>query len=145
MGREDQVVRGAKGGGPLVEGVAEVGSVRGGLVREDVDGGASELARLESVDEGRNVDDLAASVVEEVGSILHEVDLGFGDHVGGLGELGDVEGEEVDGAEKLVEGVDLLGGSEGHDGDNIIVEYGHSHRLGENGELGSNVAVSDDL
>jgi hypothetical protein len=142
---EDEVRAGAKLRGPSVEGVAEVGSVRSGFGGEDIDGGTGEFATLEAVNEGRDVDDLAAGVVEEVSSVLHLGDLLGANEVGGFGKFGNVKGEEVGGGEELVEGVDLLGGSEGHDGEDVVVEDVNAHRLGEDGKLGTDVTVTDDL
>jgi hypothetical protein len=125
--------------------IIEIGSVRGRFGREDVDGGTGEFARLEAVDEGGDIDDFTSSVVEEVSSVLHLRDLFGTDEVGRFGEFGNVESDEITLVEKGFESVDLLGGSEGHDRDDIVVEDRHSHRFGKDRELRTDVTVSDNL
>ena len=142
---QDQVRARAELGGPVVERVAKVGTVRGRLGGEDVDGGTGELARLESINQGRDVDHLAARIVDQVRAVLHLADLGAADHVLGLGQLGHVQGQKVGLREEVVEVVDLASGAERHDRDHVVVDDRHAHRLGENGQLRTDVAVSDNL
>ena len=119
--REDEVRARAESGRPAVQLVREVRAVLGRFGGEDVDGCAGEVARLERGDERGDVDHLPTRVVEQVRPVLHLGDLGRADHVGRFGQLGHVQGEEVGRAEELVERVELLGGSEGHDGHDVLL------------------------
>jgi len=128
---QDQVRARSQLGSPRVAFVVEVGTVRCGFGREDVDGGTSEFTRFESIDESGNVDNFASSVVEEVSSVLHLSDLFERDHVGRFGKFGNVESDEIALVEEGFESVDLFGGTERHDWDDIVVEDRHSHSFRE--------------
>jgi len=109
-----------------VEVVVERGSVRSGLLGEDVHSGSVEVSGLESGGESLEVDDGSSRVVDEVGAVLHESELGSGDEVLGFWELGDVKSDEVGGGEELGEVGNLSSGSERHDGDDVVVDDLHS-------------------
>jgi hypothetical protein len=55
-----------------------------------------------------------------------------------------VKGDKIGLLEKLVEGRELLGSSESHQGHNVGVDNVHSHSLSKDGQLRSNVSVSND-
>ena len=141
MGRQDDVLERADIVSPGVEGLVEVVTIRGGLRGVDVDSGTSETARARGLDEGGDVDDGSARGVDEVGALLHLQELLGGHHPLGLLDLGDVESDEVGALEELLEGLDLLSHSEGHEGDDVVVEDRHSHGFCEHGELRSNVSI----
>lgn len=142
MRGQDKVLEGAEVVSPCVEVLVEVVAVRGGLAGVHVEGGTGKTARTHGVNQGGNVNDGSTAGVDEVGALLHLVELYLADHVLGLGELGDVDGDKVGNLEELLKGSELLGGSKSHQGHDIGVNDAHSHRLGENRELRSNVTVS---
>lgn len=88
------------------------------------------MARLDGVDESRDVNDFAASVIDEVRPLLHLRKLGGRDHVRRFWEFGDVKGDEVGFREKVMEGVDLAGGTERHEVDDVVEEYAHAEGFG---------------
>ena len=71
------------------------GGVGGGLVREDVDGGAAHVADADGLGEGVLVDDPASGDVDDADARLGPRQQVLVDEADGLGRLGDVEGHEV--------------------------------------------------
>ena len=143
MGSQDKVLQAAQVLAPDVEVVGEVVTVGGGLGRENIESGTSDLARAASLDESGNVDNAATAGVDQVGAGLHLLELSSGDHVACLGEIGDVESNEVGLAQKLLKSRDLVGGTKGHQGNHIVVDDVHTHSLSENRQLRTNVTVTD--
>lgn len=144
MRGEDDVVESAEFRLPAVELVIEGSTVGARFGGKHVEGGTGEMTRLDGLDESGNVDDFAASVVDEVRPLLHLGELDGGYHVRRFWQLGDVKGDEVGFGEEVMEGVDLTGGTEGHEVDNVIEEDAHAEGFSEDGELGADVTVADD-
>ena len=129
--RVGSVLDPAREGG--VEVVVEGGSVRPRLLGEDVHSGSVKVTGLESGGESFKVDDGSSGVVDEVRAVLHESELGSADEVLGFWELGNVESDEVGGGEEFGEVGDLSSGSEGHDGNDVVVDDLHSEGWEEGG------------
>lgn len=144
MRREDEILQPPEIRAPRVQVVVEVVAVARGLVGIHVQRGAGDLAGPRRVDERGDVDDAAAAGVDEVASVLHVRELLLADQVLGLGDLGDVQGDEVGGAEEGFERGHLPGGSHGHQVDHVVVDHIHAHGLCEDGELRADVAVAND-
>lgn len=143
MGGQDEVLEAPQILTPGVEIVGEVVAVSGGLLGENIDGGTSNLAGAASLDEGGNIDNAAAASIDEVGAGLHLIELGARDHVAGLGQIGDVQTDKVGLLEELLEGWDLASGSQSHQGHHIVVDDIHTHGLSQDGQLRTNVTVTN--
>mgnify|MGYP007051648730 CR=1 FL=1 len=143
MGSKDDVGQIAKGRSPRVELVIEGVSVGAGFRGENVDGGTSEVLGLQGLDESGDVNDLAAGVVDKVGSLLHLRELLVGYHVDGFREFWDVQGNEVGLCKKPFEGLDLAGLADGHNVEDVVKKYPHAKGLSQDRQLRTNVAVSN--
>ena len=111
---KDDVVEAAKVLSPLVQVVVEIVTVGGRFVGVYIESRTSNLARAHGLDEGRDVDDAPATGVDEVGAVLHAVELGSGDHAAGFWEIRNVEGDEVGLLEQSLKRRDLARGAQGH-------------------------------
>lgn len=118
-------------------------AVGSGLLGEDIDSSTAEVAGAKCLGKGGDLDNGTAGGVDEERALLHLVKLVLANHVLGILGLGDVEGDKVGFGEEVREGVDLLGGAQGHQGDNVIEENTHTHRLCENRQLRTDMTVSD--
>nr|POE56575.1 hypothetical protein CFP56_33547 [Quercus suber] len=142
--RQQHVGRAAQVRGPGVECGVEVRPIAAGLVGVDVERGAGEVAGLQGRDERGDVDGAAARRVEQVGALAHERELRGRDHVHGLRELGDVQGDEVGGLQQLLEAVDLRGAAHAHEVDDVEIDDPHAHGLGQHRQLTAHVSIPDD-
>jgi hypothetical protein len=128
----------------LAEVVVEAGSVRAWFRGEDVDGASVQVTRFERVDEGGEVDDLASRVIDQVSALFHLTQLGGSDHVLGLLQLGNVQGDEIRSAQELFERIRLPGGSERHDGYHVVVDDLHPKGFRQHAQLTTDVSIPDD-
>lgn len=139
---EDEVLQATKVLSEGVQVVVEVVTISSWLVWINIQRGTSNLSAAHSVDERWDVDNAPASVVEEIASLLHLCKLPLTNEVLSLRKLWDVEGDKVGGVQKCLEGWNLLCRSQTHQGEDIVVDDGHSHGLSQDRELGTNVSVS---
>lgn len=140
---EDDVLETAEIIDPGAKVVVEVVSIACWLVGVDVDRGTSELSRAHGEDQCRDVDNAASAGVDQVAPFLHLFELLRSDHVLRLWQLGNMQGDEVGGTEKILEGRNLACRSHCHQVDDVVVDHGHSHSLRENRQLGTDVTVSN--
>ena len=124
----------------------EEGGVFEGLLVEDVEGGAGDVAGLDGVGEGLLDDELAAGAVDDADALLHDADGGLVDEAFGLGGEADVEGEVVGGLEDLVDGDEgdvVLAGDDGGD-EGVVADEVHAEAGGAAGDLEADAAEADD-
>lgn len=143
MGSQNKVLQASEVLAPDIEVVGEVVTVGGGLGGEHIKSSTSDLAGAAGLDESGNVDDATTAGVDKVRTSLHLLELSSGDHVASLGEIGDVEGDKVGLAQKLLKSRDLAGGTKSHQGNDIVVDDVHTHSLSEDRQLRTNVTVAD--
>lgn len=143
MGSQNKVLQASEVLAPDIEVVGEVVTVSGGLGGEYIKSSTSDLAGAAGLDESGNVDDATTAGVDKVRTSLHLLELSGGDHVASLGEIGDVEGDKVGLAQKLLKSRDLAGGTKSHQGNDIVVDDVHTHSLSEDRQLRTNVTVAD--
>lgn len=144
MRGEDRIRAFPQPGDKVAQGVIEPGSVRARFRGKDVDGASGQVGRFERVDEGGEVDNLAPRVVDQVGSLFHLPQLGRSDHVPRLLQLGHVQGHEIRSRQELFERLGLPGRSEGHDGDDVVVDDLHPKGFRQDAQLGTDMTVPDD-
>lgn len=141
---QDKVPQASEILAPGVEVVGEVVTVGSGLSGEDIKSSTSNLASTASLDESGNIDNATTAGVDQVGTGLHLLELGSRDHVACLGEIRDVEGDKVSLTQELLKCRNLVGSSQSHQGNNIVVDDVHTHSLSEDGQLRTNVTVAND-
>lgn len=141
---QDKVPQASEILAPGVEVVGEVVTVGSGLSGEDIKSSTSNLASTASLDESGNIDNATTAGVDQVGTSLHLLELGSRDHVACLGEIRDVEGDKVSLTQELLKCRNLVGSSQSHQGNNIVVDDVHTHSLSEDGQLRTNVTVAND-
>ena len=144
MGGEDEVLQATEILSEGVQVVVEVVAISSWLIWINIQRGTSNLSAAHSVYERWDVDNASASVVEEIASLLHLRKLPLINEILGLWKLWDVEGDKIGGVQKCLEGWNLLCRSQTHQGKDIVVDDGHPHGLRQDGQLGTNVSVSDD-
>lgn len=140
---QDKVPQASEILAPGVEVVGEVVTVGSGLGGENIKSSASNLASTASLDESGNVDNATTAGVDQVGTSLHLLELGSRDHVACLREIRDVEGDKVSLTQELLKCRNLVGSSQSHQGNNIVVDDVHTHSLSEDGQLRTNVTVAN--
>lgn len=128
---QDQVLEGPQIGPPGVQIIVEVVTVTGRLVGVDVESGTGNLAAAHGLNEGRNVDDSTTAGVDQVAAGLHLLKLLLAEHALGLGKLGNVAGDEVCLVQEILQGVDLTGGTQSHEVEDVVEDDRHTHRLGQ--------------
>ena len=104
-----------------------------GLLGEDVERRAGDLARLEALDQRVEVDQLAAGAVGDADAVAHLRDRVRVDEPDGLGRLRQVEADEVGAGEELVGALDALDAelAEALGGDELVVaDHVHVEALG---------------
>jgi hypothetical protein len=102
MRREDDVVHAAQRRQEFV-------LVALGLLGEDVDGRAQQLAALERLGQRLDIDHGAARCIDQNAAGLHGGNLGRSHHAVGGGQLGHMQGDDVGLGQQLVETAALLG------------------------------------
>ena len=91
-----------------------------------------------------DVDDVTARQVNEQGAGLHQLELDFSDEVR-VGFLAvHVHGDDVGFAQHGLHGGHLCGVAQGEALGGVVEDDVKAHGLGEDGELGADVAVADD-
>ena len=134
MGGEEDVVEVGEGG------------VFEGLVMEDVEGGAGDLAGADTVGEGLVDDELAAGAVDDADALLHDGDGLLVDEAFGLGGEADVEREVVGFGEDLFDGdegdVVFAGDDRGDEG--VVADERHAEGAGAAGDFEADAAEADD-
>lgn len=128
---QDQVLQGPQVGTPGVQVVVEVITVAGGLVGVHVESGTGNLAAAHSLNEGGNVHDSTTASIDQVAAGLHLFELLLTDHTLGLGQLGHVAGDKIGLAKEVLQSVDLTGGTQSHEVEDVVEDDGHAHRLGQ--------------
>ena len=144
MRGQDRVGAFPQPGDEISEVIVEPWSVRAGFRREDVDGASGQVTRFEGVDECGEVDDFSPRVVDQVSSLFHLTQFGGPDHVPRLFQLGDVQGDEIRGAQELFERIGLPGRSEGHDGQDVVVDDLHPKGFRQDAQLTTDMSIPDD-
>ena len=109
-----------------------------------VQGSAGDLARTHGIDEGRNVDDMTTTRIDQVAAPLHLAQFFSADHAGRFRKLRHVAGDEISSLEEFFERGHLLGRAQGHQVDRIVINDGHAKGLGKHRELGSDVTIAND-
>jgi len=134
VGGEDDVVEGGEGG------------VSGGLLVEDVEGGAGDVTGLEGGGQVGFDDELAAGAVDDADAFLHGGEGGGVEDAGGLRGEADVEGEEVGHREELFDGDEADGVFAGDGGgdEGVVAEELHAEVAGAAGDFEADAAKAED-
>ena len=110
----------------------------------DVEGGAGDVLGVKGLGESVDVDNGSAGCVDENHALLHLGELCRADHELGLRGLGDMHGDNVGVLQEVLKGVNLLCVAEAELLLGIEEDYLEAEGLGDNADLGSDVAVADD-
>ena len=113
-------------------------------MREDVDGGAAQVAVVEGFGEGVDVDHGAARGVDEVAAGFHLRDAFGVDEVLGGGGFGYMQADDVGVGEQGVERGHGAGVAQRQAAFDVVVEHVHAEQFGEDADLRADVAVADD-
>ena len=133
MRSHDKVVDLSQTRDEVTKDFGETRTVRSWFSREDVDSGTGEMSRLEGIGKSVKVDDLSTGIVDEVGTLLHGIELLLTDHVDRIRNFGNVEGNKVSLLEQILQSLGLSGGTERHDGNDIVVDDADTECFGEDG------------
>ncbi len=116
------------------------------LVFEDIEAEGADLAGLEGLDEGVCVDEAAAGCIDEDDAGFAEGEGFAVDDVAGLGEEGDIEGDDVGAAEELLEGdvLEVEGGGDEGLGFYVVCEDFHAEAAGDADGVEAYAAGADD-
>lgn len=106
---EDEVGNLSESRDEVTESLVKAGTIGSGLLGEDVDGSTGEMVGFEGVTESREVDNLAAGVVDEEGTLLHLRKLLGTHHTNGVRDFRDMQGDEISPGEEILKGVNLAG------------------------------------
>ena len=115
-----------------------------GLDREDVDGGAGNMAALDDVSQRIDIHHGTAGGVDEDGARFHHPQLLGTDHVLGGGGFRHVQADDVRHIEQLDHARHLNGVAQRELVLDIVVINLHADALGDDAKLGADVAVADD-
>src|SRR5699024_5868970 len=137
-------VRGEDHVGDALEAVLEGVTRLLRLGGEDIDGRAGDVAGDEVVPQGLEVDDETPGEVEEEAARAHPGELLRAEVAGIAGAAVDVQRDRLARLEELLEGAALPGIAQGE----LVLEVEegdvHAEGLGDDGQLGADVAVADD-
>ena len=125
---------------------AEEGRVFDGLLVEDVEGSAGDVARFQGFRESLFDDELAAGAVDDANAFFHDGQGGGVDEALGLGGEADVEGEVVGGLEDFVDGDQgdvVLAGDDGGD-EGVVADEVLAEGFGAAGDLEADSTEADD-
>ena len=137
MRSEDHIVQLTQRGGEQL-------LARGRFLGVDVDSGTRDVARTQIVDQGVNVDDLAAGKIEEQRARPHHGKLPRSNEVVVARASINVQGHGIDAAQQLFHRLTLVGVPHGQDVGNVVEEDLHAHGFGHHGELLADISVPND-
>ena len=113
-------------------------------MREDVDGGAAQVAAVEGFGEGVDIHHRTARGVDEVAAGFHLRDAFGVDEVLGGGGFGYMQADDVGVGEQGVERGHGAGVAQRQAAFDVVVEHVHAEQFGEDADLRADVAVADD-
>mmetsp|Transcript_60942 Transcript_60942/g.172308 ORF Transcript_60942/g.172308 Transcript_60942/m.172308 type:complete len:456 (-) Transcript_60942:8-1375(-) len=125
-------------------GLEEVLAVLARLSGEDVYVGTAEVFRLQRRCQVRNHHHVAAAGIQEEGALLHLGELLLADHVLRGGQIRHMQRHEVRLRQELIQGGNLRGVAHGQLWDDVPVDDFHAHRLGQDGDLSTDVPIAHD-
>ncbi len=137
MGRQDDV-------GEPAQGRLERRAIRAGLFREHVDRRAPELPRGQGLPQRFEIDHETAAQVDQDRPVLHGGQLSRADEVSVLGTPVDVHGHDVHSSQELLQRAADPGVAERQLLSGVVEPHLHARGLGQDGQLGTDVAVADD-
>ena len=115
-----------------------------GSGRENVQRRAADLFGAQRGRQRVDIDYLAARRVDQFRLGFHARQLGSADHTFGLGRLGHVQRDDVGIGEQFVERCGGTRIAEGQFGFDVVIRNLHANGLGQEADLGPDVAVPDD-
>ena len=115
-----------------------------GLDREDVDGGAGNMAALDDVSQRVDIHHGTAGGVDKDGARFHHPQLLGTDHVLGGGGFRHVQADDVRHIEQLDHARHLNGVTQRELVLDVVVVDLHADALGDDAKLGADMAVADD-
>src|SRR5690625_942786 len=117
---------------------------RDGFLREDVDGGAGQMAFFERVGQRRYINDPAARGVDQARALFHGGQLAGAYHAARLVGIGHVQADDVGAFKQFFEAGQAGGVAQRQPVGNVVKNHVHAQPFGQHAQLRADMPEADD-